>query len=225
MLVDLDDATARYGGSWQGYADDLLQAYDQGAIWDFWTHVQALAEPVVLDVGANTGSFCLLAKFHPGMRVWAFEPNYEVRQVLEHNVALNELETRVKVLPYAALDYVGSALLTVPNDDTLSGLSFIDIRPANHICTVKEVMVLTLDVVTCSEGITHVDAIKIDVEGREEAVLRGGAEMIRRDHPFLFTEATNVQKQRSLLESWGYTVNAGPHDIQSVYEAKGNYYG
>jgi FkbM family methyltransferase len=218
MLVELDDDTARYGGSWESERDGVLQAYDQGAIWDFWTHVQALAEPVVLDVGANTGSFCLLAHFHPRMRVWALEPNAEVRQVLTQNIALNALETRVTVLPYAALDYLGNALLTIPNDPRCSGLAYIDIRNSDHRCTWKMVEVTTLDLVCRRENIAHVDAIKIDVEGREESVLRGGARIIRRDHPFLFTEATHIQNQCTLLESWGYTVHVGPQDIQSIYE-------
>lgn len=60
-----------------------------------------------------------------------------------------------------------------------------------------------------SYGFTGVELMKIDVEGMEPHVLRGGEVTIRRDHPIIFAEEWDDDPKwhqgiADVLEPWGY---------------------
>src|ERR1043166_5524486 len=66
---------------------------------------------VVLDVGANVGSYTLLFAFWtaPAGRVFAFEPSPDAREGLRQHLALNGVDDRVEIVPVAASAEVGTA--------------------------------------------------------------------------------------------------------------------
>ena len=65
---------------------------------------------VILDIGANTGIFSLVAKtINPGAEIHAFEPLEKVMEKLEYNIRLNQFD--IKVSKTALSNYSGKAVI------------------------------------------------------------------------------------------------------------------
>lgn len=122
-------------------------------------------DDTLFDIGANIGSYALLAATAAGARVVAFEPHPGTADFLERNIAHNRLGTRIAVRRVALSDRVGSGALT----DSLDTM--------NHL--VAEVGVgsrlITLETLDSHAAHDHPTMLKVDVEGHEASVLAGGA--------------------------------------------------
>lgn len=131
----------------------------------------------VIDVGANIGSLSLAAAAAVGPRgkVIAIEPHPVVFKYLCGNVRLN---------PALAVETVNVAL-----GDECGTLRFSNLPSDNYNAVDAagelEVPVSTLDVLL-EKRIGRVRLLKIDVEGYEEFVLRGGRELIKRTDCILY---------------------------------------
>ena len=133
---------------------------------------------VCVDVGAHVGFYVLqMARWiGPGGRVVAFEPNPTARAVLESNVALNGLASRVTIESAAAGAASGAADLFHAGE--ASGLSRLGApNPASASGAVVKVEVITLDDYCAARALTP-DWIRIDAEGAELAVLEGAAGLL-----------------------------------------------
>jgi FkbM family methyltransferase len=120
-----------------------------------------------VDVGAHVGTFTLTAarKVGPTGRVVSFEPHPLTREQLEHNIRQNNLQDRVTVLPYALLDHDDEMPLGTPTASN-SGMSRLGVGNVMVPCR-------RLDDVLMELGCAPPVAMKIDVEGFEDAVLAG----------------------------------------------------
>jgi methyltransferase, FkbM family len=117
------------------------------------------------DIGANIGSYTILAAGAAGARVHSAEPIPETFRHLQHNVLLNDLAERVRISRIGISDRVSVLRFS-------SGLDCVNhvLAPGEDLPGV-EVPVTTLDEWVGGEVPT---LIKIDVEGHELAVLQGG---------------------------------------------------
>lgn len=212
--VNIDPRSVSLGGSWQGkWSRPEPKAWDGIVIKRFYEYAKTIANPIVLDIGANTGSFCLLPKFHPRMKIYAFEPNPVAYEVLQSNIALNDLQDRVQTFPFALSDKAGIVPLYVPKKKNLSGGSRLDQDdhdpPQDGFDTVLA-ETRRLD----DFDFKHVDLIKIDVEGHEYWVLLGGERTVRASMPALMVEwqrrnwkvpkEYHREEMREMLRAWGY---------------------
>jgi FkbM family methyltransferase len=158
-----------------------------------------------LDVGANIGYYALLAA--PVVaRVFAFEPDPRNWPTLEVNA---RLAGNVEVVRKAVWRETGTLALDVGGN---SGISFL--RPGGGDETV-EAEVTTLDDFTTGLGGCAVTGIKIDVEGLDLDVLRGGLSLLRDHQPLVLTEFTLSEGRGNdpdalfaLTEGAGYAVYA-----------------
>lgn len=125
-----------------------------------------LVEPgeLAVDVGANVGYFTgLLAR--RGCEVVALEPNPLVLGILEENLA--RWARPVELLPRAASDHTGTAMLQLPAGfDENRGTASLEGRGERAY----EVQTVRLEEVL---GQRPIALLKIDVEGHEPAVLDG----------------------------------------------------
>jgi FkbM family methyltransferase len=117
---------------------------------------------VVIDVGASPGDFTLHASTLVGKigKVIAVEPQPMNFSLLKLNVMINNLKN-VVLVNKAISSYEGKALLAGSNTNAHLSDSGV------------EVETVTLDKLITELGLSHADVVKIDVEGHEEAVLRG----------------------------------------------------
>lgn len=154
-------------------------------------HIYSLGlHGTAVDVGANVGNHALWMAAVCGLDVIAFEPlvPFELRA----NVELNNLAERVEVIPFALGDRQGFAR-HVGAGRLEAGAGDGDIP----------VLVRRFD----DFGLVGVSVVKIDVEGMEPAVLRGGESTIRRDRPVIFAEEWGEPEHdatAAVLEPWGY---------------------
>lgn len=165
-----------------------------GVVWDkpliqkFYSVLAAHNEFfVVLDLGAQTGSFSLLAKYFPNSHWYSFEPIQEAADTLKANLRLNNIQN-VSVYQMAASDSSGSAILKLPLQDAWGlatlGSNVLRFTPV----TERKVECIDLDSFVAANHIEKVHFMKLDTEGWELYILRGAANLIRRDHPVILME-------------------------------------
>lgn len=155
----------------------------------------------VLDVGAHVGYYTLLSSVLVGAggRVVAFEPNPANAGFLRRHVAINRL-ANVSIEEAAVADAIGSARFDF---GTGSG--------TGHLATegALEVRTVTLDAICGERGLAP-HAVKIDVEGAEQAVLSGGRETLARHRPVIFLSTHGAEVHGAclaLLREIGYTLS------------------
>jgi FkbM family methyltransferase len=212
--VDADFDVVRAGLRWRLNPADFVQA---DVFWlgvkdhfDLY-HLQRLlpADPVVLDVGANFGyySLVLASRLRKRCAIHAFEPNPPTLARLRTHIALNKLDDVVHVHDTALSDAMGTAGLAT--DQRNSGRANVVAGDAAS----TRIRLTTLDAFCVQHNLTLLDAIKIDVEGFEERVLRGGEKALRRWQPVMLIEleprwlrdkGSSPLQLASLLRDLGY---------------------
>lgn len=149
----------------------------------------------ILDVGANTGVYSLLAtRLNPAADVHAFEPHPANATRLRENLALNGA-TRVHVHETAIGDANCEISFTVPATGQVSDVASAvsSFSRAHYGIPYRDVRVQqrTIDALVQELGIRSIDFVKIDVEYYETAVLEGAMKTLDRDSPVLLAEVFN----------------------------------
>lgn len=128
---------------------------------------------VIVDVGGNAGLFGLpiLNAAGPKARAVLFEPNPVMQARLFGNVALNDLGERATVMPVAVSDADGTLPLFVPKNGNLGqgriGVAYANAGEGEQL----DVPVKVLPACLAEHGVTHIDLLKVDVEGLEDRVI------------------------------------------------------
>ena len=124
-----------------------------------------------VDIGANVGSYTILACAAAGARGVAFEPVPSTYKRLVENVRLNHLDEKVKCMNKGLGVQQGTIKFT-SDIDTMN-----HVLASGEICddTVK-VEMTTMDLALKNE---EPSLIKIDVEGYETSVIKGAQETVK----------------------------------------------
>ncbi len=137
---------------------------------------------VVIDVGANLGRWSLFAQSaNPEAQIYAFEPFSPSFLNLQINLGLNT--HNIKSFPFAVGETEGRIVLQVGPENN-SGQ--VKVNPS--LTAEGNIRLIRLDDFVAQEKISKVDFIKVDVEGYEESVLLGAAQVISRDRPLILFE-------------------------------------
>lgn len=123
-----------------------------------------------LDVGANVGSYTILAAGAVGAKVLAVEPICSTIDHLRTNVMRNHLEQLVETCEVGLSDCVGELAFTAK----LGAVNHVAVAGEEYVTVA--VAVTTADTL-CRQRIPAV--IKIDVEGHELAVLKGADRILQ----------------------------------------------
>ena len=156
---------------------------------------------VIIDLGANVGLYSVLAAqelVNNGFgRVHAFEPNPQAVDLLRKNVALNHF-SHIIIQPQGVSDTNGQLNIYLNPEH----ITFGSMRPLSgrDLTQVVEVPVTTLDNYMSQYPQQRVGLIKIDIEGGELPALRGAAEILKRDQPYILYEEFEMNYQ-----GFGYT--------------------
>lgn len=222
----------------QLYFDDELSwlIYAEHFEWQERQFVRSFLRPgdVFVDVGANIGLFTLAAAtcVGPAGRVVSVEPCTATFQRLQANVRLNAL-TNVTCVRLALSDANAQAPLTSYPAPHAAWNSF---SPAPASAT-EMVSCATWDAYAQAHDLVgRVALMKIDVEGWEARVLRGGSGALARpDAPVLIVEfvdttahaaGSSCAKLYQMLQDLGYRMYAydglrreiRPHPVRTRYE-------
>ena len=124
-----------------------------------------------IDVGSNVGWYALYLAQEAGpavsTRILAVEPQPEIFDRLIYNIRQNPSCT-IKAVDCAVADKTGE--LTLFLDPLNRGEASLKIVNSSQTDAIRVPAVTLLDLLS-REGLTHVDAIKLDVEGAEDLVL------------------------------------------------------
>lgn len=167
---------------------------------------------IVIDVGSFIGAYALKASKYVGERgiVVAVEPHPKNYELLKYNVELNKAR-KVICLNLALMSYRGTVRLYYPRESSeYSSIVF----PADSYVDVK---CETLDNLVKKLRLKRVDFVKMDVEGVELEVLKGGEETLETYKPKLSIAAYHMPSQpeeiQKFLSEKGYRVWHLPGDI------------
>jgi len=174
---------------------------------ELWTRL-CHRSGTILDIGANTGIFALVAKaVNPDAQVIAVEPVARIFQKLLGNIALNG--GRIQAVQAAVSDRTGTVILydQPENEHVLSVSLDPEWNKASSAIRPVEVPCITVADLLARHGTNTVDLLKIDVETHEAAVLRGFQEILHRDRPTLLIELLNdtvANDVAALVDGLGY---------------------
>lgn len=169
---------------------------------------------VFFDVGANYGFFSLMAASLGGELsvVCAFEPQPRLITALKMSKQKNQFDS-LHIYELALGQRQGEVDFYIPQ--TGSGIGSLLRDHANQFGSVSRtrISLATLDGIFSKEGLRRFDLMKIDVEGAEIDVLKGGKHTISQYHPYIWFEMNPSAQERagyhqediySLLDSLGY---------------------
>lgn len=144
---------------------------------------------VFLDVGANIGLISLYVASHaPGSRIHAFEPGPSQRSFLEMTVVRNDLSHRMRIHAEALGETSGLEDFYAHAAGDAGYDGFAETGRAQAGSERVKVRVTTIDSWWLASGRPKVGAVKIDVEGAELMVLRGGRRFLSECRPDVFME-------------------------------------
>lgn len=164
---------------------------------------------VVWDVGANMGLFTMAAAGMAGPtgRVYAFEPDTTLVELLRRSVRINREIASVQVIPCALSDSISvSRFFVARRSRATNYLEGAGSTQTRGIRETQAALTVTLD--WLAEQIPPPDVLKIDVEAAESEVFRGAARLIESKRPTLIFEST--EENRPGISEWllklGYTL-------------------
>lgn len=182
-------------------SERIGQTWSNGQVWDkdliqkFYSLLPHDNFFVVLDLGAQTGSFSLLAKYFPNSIWYSFEPINEAAAVLQQNLTINNIDN-VLVQPMAAADFSGKVSLKLPRKDEW-GLATIGSNVIRFDPVLERIVdCIDLDSFIISHTIQKVDFIKIDTEGAELKILKGAQKLLQRDRPIILMEYNQINMKQ-----------------------------
>jgi FkbM family methyltransferase len=145
--------------------------------WTAWFQRAITPGMRIVDIGANLGYYTVLFGTLTGATgtVVACEPDPDNRELLTRNIDGHGLAGHVRIAGVALADRSGTLPLhRDPRRAGVHSLSFDNLATQEGASQI-EVPVLTLDELTSRYGFDAVDLMKMDAQGAEALILRGGA--------------------------------------------------
>jgi FkbM family methyltransferase len=125
----------------------------------------------VIDIGANYGVYTLVlaGKIGPTGHVWAFEPASDTAQFLRQGIKANGFQN-VTLLQKAVSSHAGSARLSLQHNSELNSI----LHGQDSASESESISLVTLDECMDQFHWRDIHLIKIDAEGEENNILKGG---------------------------------------------------
>lgn len=149
-----------------------------------WIQDAVGKDEVLYDIGANVGTFSLIAAMSRRASVVAFEPGYANFARLCENIQLNDCGGHIIPVPLPLSDRPGllsfnyRSLEPGQSRHVLGDTSFVP-GPRSTSPYVQPVCATTLDRAVADFGLQPPHHLKIDVDGSELRVLKGAAAVLR----------------------------------------------
>lgn len=185
LPIKLDPRSTSIGGS---FFYDPPRVYDPEPLLWAYEKLKVTDKPMLIDVGASSGCFALLAVHIPELQVLAIEPTNAGFDLLFSNVMRNNIADRVKMANLAVGNYNGKGILNQVIDEGGLGCTMLGGVPfEGKLCKPVEVNVSTIDSLVETYKLIPT-MIKIDTEGGELDVLLGAMRTLKLFHPVIVSE-------------------------------------
>lgn len=167
---------------------------------------------VLWDIGANVGLYTCYAAKAGHCRVFAFEPSVFNLELLARNIFLNGLTARATIVPLPLSDTLAVSALNMSSTDWGGALSTFgqgyghDGRALHKMFEFQTIGISMVDAVV-QLRIPQPDYIKMDVDGIEHLILKGGGEVVRNAKGVLIEINDEFERQR--VDSTRYLQEAG----------------
>lgn len=171
---------------------------------------------ILWDVGANIGLYTIYAAKARNCQVYAFEPSVFNLELLARNIFLNNIKNAVTIIPVALSDQLGFnsfKMTTTVLGGALSAFGQDFDQNGAPLKDVFEYQTLGMSM-TDMVSLLHIpqpDFIKIDVDGIEHFILRGGSNVLAKVKGVLveINDAFQDQAEESvrILENAGLSLH------------------
>lgn len=147
--------------------------------------IESIPENSVLwDIGANVGLYTVYAAKKRTLRIWAFEPSVFNLELLARNLFLNDLQNSVCIVPVALCDRSGPSLMKLTTTEWGGALSTFGHDFGWDGKAIRQIFEfqtpgLIMDDVMRAFSIPRPDYIKLDVDGIEHLILKGGGDVLK----------------------------------------------
>lgn len=156
---------------------------------------------VVIDAGANIGNHSVYyARICQAAKVFSFEPQEEIFNILKTNIELNGIENIVVPYKYALGEHQTRASVDFRDDHKITsriaqinhgGIYLKEAEDGNfEMRTLDELFLNSLD---------KLDYIKMDIQGFEEKAVKGGRELIKKFKPVIQLECITNEEYNTVL--------------------------
>lgn len=174
----------------------FLGYYDKAGIQFLKNHIRPGS--VFVDIGANIGAYTLIASKIIGDKgtVFAFEPVNRINNCLLENINLNHF-TNVQVEKKALFEKNTTLKLNVSSDINLGMSSMYD---HDEKSGVEELVTAIIgDEYFSDKKLSHIELIKIDIEGAELFALKGLKQTLLNFKPLLMVELNELVLQSAKI--------------------------
>jgi FkbM family methyltransferase len=156
-------------------------------------YLRKKSNPIIFDIGANTGYYSLLAAhtFEKKVEVYSFEPVKEFASCINESAKINNYDDCIDVCNFALSDKNGDGQIYVWGTCSSLDKNFNNKNLPSQTIKLKKLDDFSVEI--------SPDFIKIDTEGHELATLQGGIETIRASKPILFIEIIQSLKMRNYV--------------------------
>jgi len=175
---------------------------------------------VVWDIGANVGIYSCYAAKHRNCRVFAFEPSVFNLELLARNIFLNKLTERVTIVPLPLSDELSLNGLNMTSTVWGGALSTFGQSYGHDGETMQKVFVIPTIGLSMVDAvgllrISQPDYIKMDVDGIEHLILKGGIPVLSKTKSVLIeiNDKFNTQAEEAdlYLREAGFTLKEKRH--------------
>ena len=140
---------------------------------------------VFWDIGANVGIYSVYAAKSRECNVYSFEPSVFNLETLARNIFLNNLDSNITIMPFAVNDKMGHGDLNMSSMEVGGALSSYDKTYGEDGEEMKvlfsyPIFAISIDKMNSNLEMKIPDYIKIDVDGIELLILKGGKKVLKK---------------------------------------------
>jgi FkbM family methyltransferase len=167
---------------------------------------------VLWDIGANVGLYSCYAARRRDCRVIAFEPSVFNLELLARNVWLNDLTGKITLLPLPLSSTLAESTLNMSSTDWGGAMSTFGQTYTHDGSALRKIFEfrtvgLSMDDAAARLGVPAPDYIKMDVDGIEHLILKGGPGVLGRTQGVLVE--INEEFEMQARDSASYLSAAG----------------
>ena len=139
---------------------------------------------ILWDIGANVGLYSVYAAKTRNCMVYAFEPSVFNLELLARNSVLNNQADKICIIPLPLCDKIGNNAMRLTTTEWGGALSTFDKefgwdgKPIKKVFEFQTIGMSMNDVVSLLK-LPQPEYIKIDVDGLEHFILRGGMSVLK----------------------------------------------